>query len=201
LAAAVFSLFRPPDASIARLLRSQAELPFSFAEVGVTRGDARSRLRRGHHRIELGTGAATFHAAVSALRDWTMYKLPWTEVFPADTPIQPGAVFATVVRHIGFWSVNPCRVVYHHRTAGHIHSEAFAIGTLPAHSERGEERFQIEWRQDDDSVWFEILVFAEPRHWLARAGAPFAYRLQQRFRVEAGEAMRRAAGSRTDDAH
>ena len=56
-----------------------------------------------------------------------------------------------------------------------------AIGTLPGHSELGEERFRVEWHRADDSVWFEILAYAGPRHWLARLGSPFTRHLQRRF--------------------
>ena len=34
----------------------------------------------------------------------------------------------------------------------------FAYGTLPDHAATGEERFLIEWNQDDDSVWYDILL-------------------------------------------
>lgn len=177
----MFSLRRPADQDIDRLLARQAELPFSYPEVGVTRGDIPSRLRRTHHRVRLGSGEATFAAAVVALRGWAMYDLPWTEVCPAAAPVRAGTVFATVVRHLGFWSVNPCRVVYHQESDGEVRGEAFAIGTLPDHAERGEERFQVEWRRADDAVWFEILAYAEPRHWMARLGTPIVWGLQHRF--------------------
>jgi uncharacterized protein (UPF0548 family) len=191
----VFFLRRPGQATISRLLEAQADLPFSYADVGVTRGNHQPRLRQTRHRAELGTGEPTFSAAVAALRTWEMYRLPWTEVHPAGAAIHPGTVFATVVRHLGFWSVNPCRVVYHEETSDDVRAETFAIGTLPGHAERGEERFRIEWHRADDTVWFEILVFAEPRHWLARLGTPIVRWLQHRFGVEALRAMQAAVAA------
>ncbi len=192
----MFFLRRPTGATIARLLAAQAALPFSYAEVGVTRGALRSPLRRVHHRVKLGTGEAAFRAGAAALGDWSMHRLAWTEVHPPEAPVATGSVFATVVRHLGFWSVNPCRVVYREETSGAIPTVAFAIGTLPAHAERGEERFQVEWHRSDDGVWFDILAFAEPRHWLARAGSPVVHRLQHRFGVEAMHAMKDAVAAR-----
>jgi uncharacterized protein (UPF0548 family) len=97
-----------------------------------------------------------------------------------------------VVRHLGFWSVNPCRIVYVEETDGDMATFAFAIGTLPAHSERGEERFRVEWHRADDSVWFEILAYAGARHWLARLGSPFVGHLQRRFGRDALAAMQLA---------
>lgn len=188
----MFFLRRPSDAAIARVLEAQRELPFSYAEVGVTRGDHEPTLRRNHHRVRLGTGEAAYEAAVAAMRRWVMYALPWTEVHPPEAPVQPGTVLATVVRHLGFWSVNPCRVVYHDVASAGDRAESFAIGTLPGHSERGEERFRVEWHRADGAVWFEILAYAEPRHWLARLGTPIVYRLQRRFGEEALRAMRSA---------
>lgn len=68
----------------------------------------------------------------------------------------------------------------------------FAYGTLPGHVESGEERFVVEWREDDDSVWYDILAFSRPRHLAARAGYPLARGLQARFRRDSAAAMVRA---------
>jgi uncharacterized protein (UPF0548 family) len=75
------------------------------------------------------------------------------------------------------WSLNACRVVY---VIDEPERFGFAYGTLPNHIERGEERFLIE-RQSDDSVWYDILAFSQPRHPLVRAGFLYARRLQKRF--------------------
>jgi uncharacterized protein (UPF0548 family) len=68
----------------------------------------------------------------------------------------------------------------------------FAYGTLPGHLEAGEERFLIEWAHDDDSVWYDILAFSRPRHFLTRLGKWQVRRLQQRFRDDSVAAMLRA---------
>ena len=120
-----------------------------------------------------------------------MYDLLWTEVYPAETLIQTGSVFATVVHHLGFWSINPCRVVYvEEQETSSWRSFCFAIGTLPMHSERGEERFVVEWDRAHDGVRFEILACADPRHWMARLGTPYVRILQRRFGREAIQAVR-----------
>ena len=191
----MFALRRPSDAAIARLLAGQAGLPLSYAAVGATRGDRAPTLPRNHHRARLGSGERAYAAAVAAMHAWTMYELPWTEVYPPAPPVAPGTVFATVVRHLGFWSVNPCRVVYAERHDGAVARTAFAIGTLPDHAELGEERFGVEWHRGDDAVWFEILAYAGARHPLARLGGPTVRLLQRRFGREALAAMQRAVGA------
>jgi len=67
----------------------------------------------------------------------------------------------------------------------------FAYGTLPGHIERGEERFLLEM-SDDDSVWYDILAFSQPRHLLTKIGYPFVRRMQKRFGRESAAAMVRA---------
>lgn len=44
----------------------------------------------------------------------------------------------------------------------------------------GEERFAVEWRRDDDSVWYDIFTFSRPGCLLARLSYPVA-RAQQRL--------------------
>jgi uncharacterized protein (UPF0548 family) len=191
----MFSLREPTAAAIARVLAAAARRGFSYEDVGVTRGAHPGRLKPLRERGLIGAGEATYQAACAQAREWRMYQLGWTRVYPADAGAAPGTVVATVVRHLGFWSANPCQVVYADECKGDIiHSCAFAIGTLSGHAETGEERFQVEWHRADDSVWFEILAFARPRHWLARLGAPIVRRLQRRFAAEALGAMRAAVG-------
>ena len=145
---------------------------------------------RNHHRTRLGSGAETYARAVAAVQDWAMYDMPWAEVYPAGTPVRTGSVLATVIHHLGFWSINPCRVVYvDERDTAPLRTFAFAIGTLPLHSERGEERFLVEWDRTRDVVHFEILAYAGPRHWMARLGAPYVYILQRRFGQQALRAV------------
>ena len=68
----------------------------------------------------------------------------------------------------------------------------FAYGTLPGHVESGEERLLIELA-DDDSVWYDILAFSRPNHFLTRLGYPFVRRLQKRFSRDSAAAMVRVA--------
>jgi uncharacterized protein (UPF0548 family) len=83
-----------------------------------------------------------------------------------------------VVAHaLGVWWLNAARIVY---VIDEPRWFGFAYGTLPGHVERGEERFSVEWL-DDDTVWYDLMAFSRPHYWGARLVKPFARRLQRRF--------------------
>lgn len=55
----------------------------------------------------------------------------------------------------------------------------------------GEERFLVEWR-DDDSVWYDILAFSRPGHFLAAATYPAARFYQRQFAKQSMRAVQAA---------
>jgi uncharacterized protein (UPF0548 family) len=186
----MFTFSEPSDREIVKYVSSQAKLPFSYAEVGATKSslDATSSgvgvnstgpagYTLDHNRVQLGRGAETFQRAVEALQQWRQFELGWVTLVPHGVKVETGAVVAVKARAGGMWSLNACRVVY---VIDEPERFGFAYGTLPNHIERGEERFLIE-RQSDDSVWYDILAFSQPRHPLVRAGFLYARRLQKRF--------------------
>ena len=67
----------------------------------------------------------------------------------------------------------------------------FAVGTLPGHVERGEERFTVEWHEADDAVYYEVFAFSRPAHPLVKATQPLARRIQRRFAVDSLQSMAR----------
>ncbi len=185
----VFHLRRPSNADLARVVERQARLPFAYPEVGATRaGVAPPGYRTNGNRGQLGHGGECFTRGVAALRGWAMYRTGWTEVFPPGAPVEPDTTLATLARHFGLWSVNAVRVVYVEEEARRFR---FAIGTLPQHAERGEERFTLEWR-DDDEVWFEVFAFLRVHHPLARLGFPLAALTLRRFARTSLRAVRAA---------
>lgn len=187
----MFLLRRPSPALIERVLAAERPAPLSYPDAGITRTGGARGYGVNRHELRLGAGAEVYARAVAAARSWAMYDLPWTHVVPPGTPAEPGAVFATVVHHLGFWSINPCRVVYvDEQETEEARTFAFAIGTLPRHSERGEERFTVEWKRADGSVRFEILSYAGARHWMARIGVRYVRVLQARFGRAALQAVR-----------
>jgi len=99
---------------------------------------------------------------------------------------------AVLARVFGVWSLNACRIVDVINEVGPTTRFGFAYGTLPGHAESGEERFQIEWNREDDSVWYDIRAFSRPNHWLTRLGYPIVRRIQQRFARDSAAAMQAA---------
>lgn len=188
----MFTLFEPSDAQIENFLAGQRDLPFSYKEIGATQAIIPKNYPVNHRRIQIGSGADAFARAKFAIQTWMMYRLDWTRLYQPDTPIAVGEVVCVIVNHGFCWSVNPCRIVYVLEENGETEKTGFAFGTLPGHSEEGEERFTVEWRQADDSVWFELLSFARPHHVLAKIGFPFVGLFQRKFAEDSGRAMQAA---------
>lgn len=191
----MFTFSEPSDREIAKYISSQAKLPFCYADVGATKDNIDSKGPAGytldHNRVRLGSGAETFQRAVRALKQWRQFELGWVTLVPHGVKLEEGAVVAVKARAGGMWSLNACRVVYVIDEAGsdEMNRFGFAYGTLPDHIERGEERFLIEW-QPDDSVWYDILAFSQPRHPLVRAGFLYARMLQKRFARDSLQIMK-----------
>jgi uncharacterized protein (UPF0548 family) len=184
---------RPSDAEVREFLRRQAANEFSYAGVGSTRHDPPVGYTVDHNRVRLGHGQATFQRAAQAIRSWRMFELGWVELFWPDTPIEPRATVAVLVRWLGLSFMNACRVVYVLDDEAPVRRSGFAYGTLPEHAERGEERFSVEWLPDD-SVWYDLLAFSQPNQWPAKIGRPVSRRLQKRFARDSMAAMVRAVG-------
>jgi uncharacterized protein (UPF0548 family) len=193
----VFRLTRPRADQIAAFLADQRGRPFSYGDVGATRGAPPRGYTVDHNRVPLGAGAETFARAVTALQEWRMTSLGWSAVHPAGAAVAPGTTVAVVVRHYGFWSLNACRIVYVvDEDDDGVRRVGFAYGTLPDHGASGEERFTVEWREADDSVWYDLYALSRPGHPLARLGYPLARRLQRRFAAASKRAMVTAVGAR-----
>ena len=182
-----------PDAkTLERFLDRQQNQPFSYSEVGTTRGPAPLGYNVDHNRIRLGNGLETFSRAIEAIRTWQMFGMDWTEVFPRDAPIEGGSTVAVLVRHLGFWSLNASRIVYVIEDHDEVKRFGFAYGTLPDHAEQGEERFSVEYQLTDSSVWYDLFAFSRPGHILARLGYPVSRGLQRRFARDSLRTMEQA---------
>lgn len=191
----MFTLTEPSAARIESFLTEQRNLPFSYPEVGASRNSLPSNYPINRCRARIGDGAATFARAKNAVRNWAMYRSDWTKIYPTAAPVRVGASVVVVVNHGFCWSLNPCRIVYVLEENGAVERFGFAFGTLPGHSETGEERFTVEWRRDDDAVFYELLAFARPHHVLAKIGFPFVRWSQRKFAEDSKQAMLEAVGS------
>jgi len=192
----MFTLSEPSEEQIKDFLARQRDLPFSYKEVGASQNRIPAGYPINHHRIQIGSGAEAFVRAKDAIKNWSMYQLEWTRLYPVNTPIAVGEVVCVVVNHRFCWSINPCRIVYVLEETGEVERYGFAFGTLPGHSEEGEERFTVERHYADNSVWYELLSFARPHHILAKIGFPFVDFFQQKFAEDSGCAMLKAASDK-----
>ena len=180
---------RPSDAVISSFLISQRSQGFSYSQVGASRGNPPAGYTIDHNRVRVGQGADDFARAAESLRRWQMFELGWLDLCWPNAPIQAGSTVAVLVRALGVWWLNACRIVYVLDEGAPTRRFGFAYGTLSEHAEQGEERFSVEWRPSDDSVWYEIFAFSRPKHWLARVGYPLSRQLQFRFAIDSMHAM------------
>ena len=188
----MFVLRQPNEALIRRFITSQKDLPFSYAQVGATQTTPPLGYTIDHNRIRLGEGRETFMRANDALSKWRHFELGWASVVPHGSPLQTGTTVAVQAHMFGFWSLNACRIVYTINEDGPVKRFGFAYGTLPDHAECGEERFMIEW-SEDDSVCYDIYAFSRPQKAIVKLGLPLARRLQKRFGRESLAVMATAA--------
>jgi len=185
-------LQKPSLEILNRFLAEQAALNFSYLAVGATATTPPAGFTVDRTRVELGKGAAVFHAAKMALQRWQQFHLGWVDVWSPATPLEVGQVVAILGRAVGFWWLNACRIVYLVNDTGPTTRFGFAYGTLPGHVGSGEERFLLEWDQNTNRVVYDILAFSKPNHLLTRLGYPLVRRCQLRFGRESAAAMFRA---------
>jgi hypothetical protein len=108
----LFSLTAPSEAEIRRFISKQKDSSFSYPEVGASVTAAPAGYNADHNRIQLGKGEDTWRRATEAIRAWRMFSLPWVSLHWPSAPILVGTDVAVSVHHLGFYSLNACRIVY-----------------------------------------------------------------------------------------
>lgn len=184
----MWCLSRPTPETVAQFLEAQQRSSFSYHAVGATATTPPAGYVLDHTRVRLGEGEQAFLDAKSAIQHWRQFELGWVHAAPDSTPIQTGQVIAVVANLAGLWWLNACRLVY---VIDEPSRYGFAYGTLADHAESGEERFLVEWDQQQNTVWYDIYAFSRPRHVLARMGYPIVRRLQKRFARNSAATMQR----------
>ncbi|MEO8042504.1 MAG: DUF1990 domain-containing protein [Acidobacteriota bacterium] len=185
----MFFFTRPTKAQIDEFLSTCKVDSFSYDEVGATRGSPPPRYNIDHNRTILGQGDDVFELAKKAVREWKMFDVPGLQLFYPDTPIEQGRDVAPLAHHLGFYSLNSCRIVY---VIDEPNTFGFAYGTLTEHAEIGEERFRVEFDRDSGEVRYDILAFSRPGHLLVELGYPYSRYKQKQFAVASKTAMQRA---------
>jgi uncharacterized protein (UPF0548 family) len=191
----MWTINKPSEERLRALLAAHCNLDVSYESVGATEKDAPPGFVLDHNRIELGSGADVFADACESLRAWRQFPPGWTEIYPSDTPIEPGQQVAMLAHSMGVWWLNACRIVYVVDETHPVRRFGFAYGTLPAHVECGEERFTIE-QDAEERVWYDIRAFSRPRYLPARIMNPVVRRLQRRFVRDSQAAMRAMVAGR-----
>jgi uncharacterized protein (UPF0548 family) len=186
---------RPDRDSIDALLAMQRHLDFSYTEIGQTRGAAPAGYKLDHNRVQLGSGTEIYARAKHAVREWRMFEMPWLQLCWPESSLAVGSTVAVLAHHLGFYSLNPCRVVYVLEEDGAVEKFGFAYGTLPAHSAVGEECFTVEFDSQNGSVWYDLYAFSRPSL-IAKLAYPFARALQKKFAKDSMAAMKRAVGDK-----
>ena len=189
----MFLLKRPTDAQIREFLDKRKADSFSYPEVGATAGSPPAGYSIDHSRVILGEGEETFARAKRVICEWKMFDVPGVKLLYPDTPIEPGRDVAPLSYHLGFYSLNSCRIVYVIDEPGRY---GFAYGTLTEHAEIGEERFTVELDSVSGEVWYDIFAFSRPGNLLVKLGYPYSRYKQKQFAVASKEAMRRAVNGR-----
>ena len=190
----MFLISRPSPRQVERFLEESRGRGLSYDDVSIATESGRNAIRGftiDETIATVGHGPDDFAAAAAALAAWRHFELGWVRIAPAGAPIAPGTVVAVVIRHLGFWSLNGCRVVKVVSDHGGTRRNGFVYGTLTNHAEQGQELFEVSLRESGDVV-YRILAASRPRAWLARVGYPIVRALQSRFRRDSVDAMRRA---------
>ncbi|MEE3372037.1 MAG: DUF1990 domain-containing protein [Planctomycetota bacterium] len=188
----MFLIRKPTALAINHFRQAQGLLDFTYAAVGATRDTPPPGFVVDRTREQIGVGETTFRRAQEALRNWRQLELGWVSLGTPPPAVKPGETVSVLARVYGLWSLNACRIVYVTQQQNPWPSFGYAYGTLPDHAETGEERFLVEWTPRDDAVYYDILAFSRPHHFLSQAGYPIARRLQRRFARDSMAAMRHA---------
>ncbi|XP_022890233.1 UPF0548 protein At2g17695 isoform X1 [Olea europaea var. sylvestris] len=155
-----------------------------------------------HTRVLVGSGCETFEKGKSALQNWRInstrrhFGLNWAFVDPR-TPIHTGVKFCVCVKELFPWLMMPLQVVYVNENRSPkkaVASFGFGSGTLSGHLLAGEERFSITL-DENNKVWYEILSFSKPAHFLSVIGYPYVLLSQKHFAHASSLAMRQHLSS------
>jgi uncharacterized protein (UPF0548 family) len=186
----MFLARRPSPLAVDRFTAKSQELSLSYSPIGLAQAHAPGFMVD-ETNVVLGRGSADFDRAKAALIAWKPFDLGWVQLFPSRASLTPGTVVTVLVRHLGFWSLNGCRIVYGLGDRDRGTRFGFAYGTLSNHAESGEELFEVSLQPETGNVIYRVRAVSRPRAPLARLGYPLTRALQARFRQESAAAMRR----------
>lgn len=187
----MFLTHRPSPRELEEFMAASRQLPLSYEQVGIAR-ESPEGFTVDEASAVVGNGKQAFERAKIGLAEWRHFDLGWVDLFPTGAAIEPGTIVAVVVHHLGFWSLNGCRVVYGIGDMQTGVNFGFAYGTITNHAEMGEESFEVLLEPESEEVVYRIRAVSKPRAALARIGYPITRAFQERFRQDSIRALRRA---------
>lgn len=166
-----------------------------------------------HGRISLGSGLQTYEKAKQLIDKWRHFQLKWASV-ESSTRIRAGERFCVCSQELFSWVSMPLEILYvnNYEASNGIQPSpsdspaclanpskvsklkaayCFGSGTLQGHLLAGEERFSVEL-DEDDTVWYEVLSFSRPAHFLSLIARPYIHYKQKLFAQQSTQAMLRA---------
>ncbi|WP_067699017.1 DUF1990 family protein [Nocardia jejuensis] len=158
-------------------MSNEPAVPFTYSEVGATKGNFPPGYHEFRLRRRIGAGRALFETAGAQILAYRMQK--GTGIFREATTdtAEPGTELTVRLGPGPLGITAPCRVVY---LLDEPDRRGFAYGTLPGHPETGEELFAVEYDPTDESVYGIVEAFSRPGAWYTRLGGPVV-RLVQRW--------------------
>lgn len=165
-----------------------------------------------HAKMKLGSGIQTYEKAKKLIEKWRHFQLKWASV-ESSTCIRAGERFCVCSQELFSWVSMPLEILYANNyevsngtQPSPSYSPAslanpkvsklkaaycFGSGTLQGHLLAGEERFSVEL-DDDDTVWYDVLSFSRPAHFLSLLARPYVYYKQKLFAQQSAQAMLKA---------
>lgn len=154
-------------------LAALADAPFTYSEVGATRGTPPRDARAVRAERVVGRGRDDFAAVREAILAYGMQRGAGMRVRASTPTAEVGTVLILTTPLFGPVRI-PCRVVY---LLDEPDRAGFGYGTLPGHPVSGEELFAVELRPDG-AVVAVVAAFSRPGRWYSRLGGPVARALQ-----------------------
>lgn len=196
-----FSWNRPTPAQQHYSINKSGDFNYDAKYIGATSNNNNSLLQQhlasdgfhlNHARVLLGSGADVYNKGKNALQSWRHFGFDWAFV-EAKTPIEKGVKFCVCCKEVIPWVMMPLQVVYVDQSnkvsaKGGVASFCYGSGTLNGHLLAGEERFSIKL-DDNDQVWYEILSFSKPAHFLSHITYPYVKLRQKYFASESAKAV------------
>ncbi|HZT35622.1 MAG TPA: DUF1990 domain-containing protein [Nitrososphaera sp.] len=188
----MFTLSKPSGQLLEKIIQQESQSAPAYQEIALTRdGRTPSSGYRTHEiAVKLAEGEASFEVACDAMRAWKHFPSCGILLYPSTPVIEEGTNLIVCARHIFLWSINACRIIYIiDESTSDKRRFGYGYGTLPIHSERGEERFLLEWERQSNAVTYQILAFSAANHMLVSIFWPLAKVIQDRFRFASVNAL------------